>query len=67
MNLNQFKKTTTASPKPTVSVTQMALILVIGLMAPMLDTTMTNVGLNTILKDLDATVNTVQWVTTPMF
>lgn len=62
--MNQFKKTTTVSPKPAVSVTQMALILVVGLMAPMLDTTMTNVGLNTILKDLDATVNTVQWVTT---
>lgn len=50
--------------QPTISVTQMALILVLGLMAPMLDTTMTNIGLNTILKDLDATVNTVQWVTT---
>ncbi|WP_225419812.1 DHA2 family efflux MFS transporter permease subunit [Levilactobacillus cerevisiae] len=50
--------------QPKVSVTQMALILVLGLMAPMLDTTMTNIGLNTILKDLDATVNTVQWVTT---
>lgn len=53
-----------AGGQPAISVTQMALILVLGLMAPMLDTTMTNIGLNTILKDLNATVNTVQWVTT---
>ncbi|MFX3618656.1 MAG: DHA2 family efflux MFS transporter permease subunit [Sporolactobacillus sp.] len=46
------------------SVIKTALILVLGAMAPMLDTTMTNIGINTILKDLGSTVNTMQWITT---
>ncbi len=46
------------------SVTKIALILVLAMMAPMLDTTMTNIGINTILKDLNSTVNIMQWVTT---
>ncbi|MDH5104542.1 DHA2 family efflux MFS transporter permease subunit [Lentilactobacillus diolivorans] len=46
------------------SVARVGLILVIGALAPMLDTTMTNVGINTILKDLSSTVNTMQWVAT---
>lgn len=40
-----------------------ALIMILVMIAPMLDTTMTNIGINTILKDLNATVNTIQWVT----
>lgn len=48
----------------TSSVIKTALILVLGAMAPMLDTTMTNIGINTILKDLDSTVNIMQWITT---
>lgn len=43
---------------------KIALILVIGALAPMLDTTMTNVAINTIMHDLNSTVDHVQWVTT---
>lgn len=61
--MNKSKDVSTTQPAA-ASVTKIATILVIGMMAPMLDTTMTNIGLNTILKDLNATVNTIQWVTT---
>ncbi|MFC6180171.1 MDR family MFS transporter [Lactiplantibacillus daowaiensis] len=43
---------------------KVALVLVIGALAPMLDTTMTNVAINTIMHDLSSTVDLVQWVTT---
>ncbi|WP_125762783.1 MDR family MFS transporter [Companilactobacillus hulinensis] len=46
------------------SVVKVAILLVIGAIAPMLDTTMTNVAINTIMKDLNSSVNMVQWVTT---
>ncbi|WP_125565292.1 MDR family MFS transporter [Companilactobacillus insicii] len=46
------------------SVVKIAIILVAGAIAPMLDTTMTNVAINTIMKDLNSSVNMVQWVTT---
>lgn len=46
------------------SLTTIGIVLVLGAIVPMLDTTMTNVGINTILKDLDSTVNVMQWVTT---
>ena len=46
------------------SLTTIGIVLVLGAIGPMLDTTMTNVGINTILKDLDSTVNVMQWVTT---
>ncbi|MFC6288830.1 MDR family MFS transporter [Levilactobacillus angrenensis] len=43
---------------------QIALLLVIGAIAPLLDTTMTNVALDTIMQSLHVSVNAVQWVTT---
>ncbi len=46
------------------SLTKIGIVLVLGAIVPMLDTTMTNVGINTILKDLSSTVNTMQWVAT---
>lgn len=46
------------------SLVSLALILVLGAIAPMLDITMTNVAVNTIMKDLSTTVDQVQWVTT---
>lgn len=46
------------------SVVKVAIILVLGAIAPMLDTTMTNVAINTIMKDLHSSVNLVQWITT---
>ncbi|WP_410575451.1 MDR family MFS transporter [Amycolatopsis sp. cmx-4-61] len=39
-------------------------ILMIGAMAPLLDTTIVNVALNTLAHDLTTTVSTVQWITT---
>lgn len=41
-----------------------ALILVLGAIAPMLDSTMTNVAVNTIMKDFGAGVGSIQWVST---
>ncbi|MFC6323903.1 DHA2 family efflux MFS transporter permease subunit [Companilactobacillus baiquanensis] len=46
------------------SIIKTAIILVLGALAPMLDTTMTNVAINTIMKDLHSSVNLVQWITT---
>jgi len=48
----------------TKNIIQIALFLVIGAIAPLLDTTMTNVALATIMKSLNVSVNAVQWVTT---
>ncbi|MFC6200537.1 DHA2 family efflux MFS transporter permease subunit [Lactiplantibacillus nangangensis] len=60
-------KTRHETTQPTAPAGQMdmkaALIMILVMMAPMLDTTMTNIGINTILKDLNSTVNTIQWVT----
>lgn len=41
-----------------------ALILVLGAIAPMLDSTMTNVAVNTIMKDFSTGVGNIQWVST---
>lgn len=46
------------------SFTSIATILVLGAIAPMLDSTVTNVGINTIMNSLHSSVNTIQWVTT---
>ncbi|GAP00343.1 DHA2 family efflux MFS transporter permease subunit [Fructobacillus ficulneus] len=41
-----------------------ALILAFGLLAPMLDTTMTNIAINDIGRDLNTTLSSVQWIIT---
>lgn len=41
-----------------------ALILAFGLLAPMLDTTMTNIAINDIGRDLHTTLSNVQWIIT---
>lgn len=41
-----------------------AFILVLGAIAPMLDSTMTNVAVNTIMKDFGVGVGSIQWVST---
>jgi len=48
----------------TKNIIQIALFLVVGAIAPLLDTTMTNVALATIMQSLHVSVNAVQWVTT---
>ncbi|MBL4930576.1 MDR family MFS transporter [Clostridium paridis] len=50
--------------KESKSVFLIALILVLGAIAPMLDSTMTNVAVNTIMKDFSAGVESIQWVST---
>ncbi|GAP03399.1 major facilitator superfamily permease [Fructobacillus pseudoficulneus] len=41
-----------------------SLILVFGLLAPMLDTTMTNIAISDIGRDLHTTLSSVQWIIT---
>lgn len=41
-----------------------AIILVVGALAPLLDSTMVNVAIHTIAADMKAAISTVQWVTT---
>ncbi len=41
-----------------------AIILVVGALAPLFDSTMVNVALHTIAADMKATISTVQWITT---
>ncbi|MFJ5788470.1 MDR family MFS transporter [Lysinibacillus sp. NPDC097162] len=41
-----------------------AFVLVLGALAPMLDTTMTNIAVDVMMKDLNATVDSIQWVST---
>lgn len=41
-----------------------ALVIVLGLIAPLLDTTIVNVAIPTLRRDLGATVSTIQWVST---
>ena len=53
-----------STQKSTQNIIQIALFLVVGAIAPLLDTTMTNVALDTIMKSLGVSVNAVQWVTT---
>jgi EmrB/QacA subfamily drug resistance transporter len=63
-----------ASDKPVVSKTQkekldplvikVAIIMVIGALAPLLDSTMVNVAIKTISVDLKSTISVIQWVIT---
>lgn len=43
---------------------RLALILVVGALAPLLDSTIVNVALHTLAVELDASVATVQWIVT---
>ncbi|WP_125546433.1 MDR family MFS transporter [Levilactobacillus lindianensis] len=52
------------SQTSTKRIIQVALFLVVGAIAPLLDTTMTNVALDTIMKSLNVSVNAIQWITT---
>ena len=42
----------------------LALVLVLGLVAPLLDTTIVNVAIPSLRRDLDTTVATIQWIST---
>ena len=41
-----------------------AIVLLVGALAPLLDSTMVNVSIHTIASDMKATISVVQWVTT---
>jgi EmrB/QacA subfamily drug resistance transporter len=43
---------------------KVAIILVIGILAPLLDSTMVNVAIKTIAEDLRSTISVIQWVIT---
>ncbi|MCL2156542.1 MAG: multidrug efflux MFS transporter [Methanobrevibacter sp.] len=45
-------------------VTLVAWILVVGAIAPMLDTTMVNIAINQLMQDFHTTLNTIQWAIT---
>lgn len=45
-------------------VLRVAIVLVVGALAPLFDSTMVNVALHTIAADMKATLSTVQWITT---
>jgi EmrB/QacA subfamily drug resistance transporter len=45
-------------------VLKVAIILVVGALAPLFDSTMVNVAIHTIAEDMKAAVSAVQWVTT---
>jgi EmrB/QacA subfamily drug resistance transporter len=57
----------TAPAKPPAidpAVKRIAWVLVVGMLAPIFDTTIMSVALHTLSKDLHAPVTTIQWVTT---
>ncbi|MEU4232282.1 MDR family MFS transporter [Nonomuraea sp. NPDC026600] len=56
--------TTTTSERLDPAVLKLAGILVLGALAPLLDSTIVNVALHTLGRDLDAPVSAVQWVST---
>ncbi|MFL4498298.1 MDR family MFS transporter [Weissella sp. MSCH1] len=55
------EKKTTALPKHVVN---MAWVLVLGALAPMLDATMVNIAVNDLARDFGASLSTIQWVIT---
>ncbi|GIF69987.1 MFS transporter [Asanoa ishikariensis] len=54
----------TTSEKLDPGVVRTALILIVGAMAVVFDTTIVSVALHTLAADLDTSVTTIQWVTT---
>ena len=58
--------TATTSPAQTIdpATRRVAWAVIIGLIAPILDTTITTIALETLGRDLDVPVSTIQWVST---
>lgn len=56
--------TTKAQERLPKELIRMALILVLGAIAPMLDTTMVNIAVNQFAADFHSTLGTIQWVIT---
>jgi hypothetical protein len=49
------------------TVLKVAIILVVGALAPLFDSTMVNVAIHTIAADMKAATSVIQWVTTGTF
>ena len=45
-------------------VVRVAIVLVVGALAPLFDSTMVNVAIHTIAADMKATTSIIQWITT---
>ena len=58
------ENTKPAKEKLDPGVLKVAIILVVGALAPLFDSTMVNVAIHTIANDMQATLSSVQWVTT---
>lgn len=62
MNITRNKNPKKEKLDPTVI--RIAVVLLVGSLAPLFDSTMVNVAIHTIATDMKAAVSTVQWVTT---
>lgn len=60
----KIKKVQPAGEKLDPKVVRISVILVLGILAPLLDSTMVNVALKIMATDLKTTVSVIQWVTT---
>jgi MFS family permease len=58
------KKVQSAGEKLDPRAVRISIILVLGILAPLLDSTMVNVALKIMAADLKTTVSVIQWVTT---
>lgn len=53
-----------AAATPQVPIAKLALVILLGGVIVQLDSTMTNVAINTFIKEFDSTISTIQWVGT---
>ena len=53
-----------AKEKLDAAVFRTAIVLVVGALAPLFDSTMVNVAIHTIAADMEAAFSVVQWITT---
>jgi drug resistance transporter, EmrB/QacA subfamily len=64
MSDKKIKKVRSAGEKLDPKAVRVSIILVLGILAPLLDSTMVNVALKIMAADLKTTVSVIQWVTT---
>lgn len=64
MSDRKNKKVQSAGEKLDPKMVKISIILVLGVLAPLLDSTMVNVALKIMAADLKTTVTVIQWVTT---
>ncbi|SET88973.1 MDR family MFS transporter [Paenibacillus sp. NFR01] len=52
------------SAEPQAGMMKIALVLMLGMLAPLFDTTITNVAIDTLVREFHTSVSTIQWVMT---